>query len=199
MGTQAKPQANAASTSTREEPASPYPSPTDFPPADPERATSIVVCAGQAECRFRVTQYDGERIHKREMSEAEMRQIDPESVHLYLNEPEGRLVYKGADGKPQEPKGWPGLVGQEVLRAIQSKPGIFLSPRALTALTGIHALAVNGTVATHVMRLRILLGEQGGPHRLVESRRVPEYGIRWPRGVSWVSIVLVPTSPNGAK
>lgn len=146
--------------------------------------------------RYRVQHYDGERIHERLVGEEEMRAIDPHSVDFYMNEAEGRINFSLVDGERHEADGWPGLAGQRILHVLQDRPGIFHDPRMIAEAIRMSSLGFNGGLAPHIMRLRALLREKGGPHRYIQSRRMPRYGVRWPREHTWIRIELIIS--NGA-
>lgn len=174
--------------------------PSDHGPASPGKATPIVRASGEAECRFRLTWYDGDgtRPQTREATWAEVQELDPREYDAYESEPEGLFGIRTADGEwhPIEDD-WPGSGPEALLHAIQARPGAFLTPDLIAEATGVSTFRNNGATSTNLMKLRAFLREKGKPSWLVRSRRKPRFSISWNSARRYMRVeYLQPKAPG---
>lgn len=141
------------------------------------------------EPKWEVTQFDGNAITTRTVTEAELASIQPQQFDHYRSNSLGIFAYRDAAGNWIEHRDvWPkmGPVNLAVLEALQLHPAVSLTPLDLARLTGIHSLADNGNAAVRVRKIRE--AHDDGDQRFVETRRSGGLAYRWPRSRTWIWI-----------
>lgn len=124
---------------------------------------------------------------------------DPDDVDFHLDEAFGRIQIRQSDGTAVEHLvEIPGIgaARRKVLLALMNRPGEFLCPRQLAALTGNPWLRDPRNVAGCVRALRRAFGETGTRPFYFLTRRHP-YAVAW-SGRTWRHIEAVALPLNGS-
>ena len=126
--------------------------------------------------------------------------LDPDDVDFHLDEAFGRIQIRQSDGTALKHLAEIPGIGAErrkVLLALMNRPGEFLCPRQLAALTGNTWLRDPRNVAGCVRALRRAFGETGTIPFYFITRRHP-YAVAW-SDRSWRHIepVALPLNGNG--
>jgi len=143
--------------------------------------------------------YDGKELVDAQLARTEVLQLDPAADDFHWNEAFGRVSIRTEAGDMVEyPTEIPGVgqVTRKLLTALMSRPGEFLSPQRIAAITGYRWFLSRVNLAGRLAALRRAFKDDARKPRFFLTRRHP-YAIAWCAARTWSHIEPVAVSVNG--
>ena len=143
--------------------------------------------------------YASKELTDAQLTRGEVLQLDPAADDFHWNEAFGRAYVRTKAGSMEEyPTEIPGVgqVTRKLLTALMSRPGEFLSPQRIAAITGYRWFLSRVNLAGRLAALRRAFKDDARKPRFFLTRRHP-YAIARCADRSWRHIEPVAVSVNG--
>lgn len=153
------------------------------------------------EPEYLVTTYRDVKITEQKMTRSEVLALDPDDVDCHFDEAFGRIQIRQSEGgTTQHLADIPGIgeARRKALLVMMNRPGEFLCPRQLAALTGNLWLRDRRNLASYIRTMRRAFGETGTSPFYFLTRRHP-YAAAWCADRSWrqIEAIALPLNGNG--